>query len=94
MISVDDIRTKVVPILKGAGIKRSSLFGSYVRGEETEDSDIDMLVEVPDDTSLLDLVRLEMKLERVLQKKVDLLTYDSVSPYLRDIIQKEQLSIL
>ena len=92
--NLDRIKNKAVPILKEAGVTHSALFGSYVRGEEREDSDVDMLVEFPKGKSLLDLVDLEMKLEKVLGKKVDLLTFKSVSPYLKDYIQKEQIQIL
>lgn len=91
---LEEIRKKATPILKEAGVKRSALFGSYVRGEEKEDSDIDMLVELPEGKSLLDLVRLERKLEESLGKKVDLLTFKSVHPLLKDYIEKDQLQIL
>jgi predicted nucleotidyltransferase len=43
-LTIDQIKTKALPILKEAGVIRSSLFGSYVRNEEREDSDIDMLI--------------------------------------------------
>lgn len=53
-----------------------------------------MLVELPKGKSLLDLVGLEMKLEETLGKKVDLLTYKSISPYLKEYIQRDQVQIL
>lgn len=93
-ISVKNIKSKVLPILKEAGVSRSSLFGSYVRGDYRKNSDVDMLVELPKGSSLLDLVRLEKKLEDALGKKVDLLTYNSVHPLLKDRISKDQLQIL
>jgi predicted nucleotidyltransferase len=92
--TIDEIKEKAVPILKEAGVLRSSIFGSYVRGEQKEDSDIDILVELPVDKSLLDLVRLQRKLRTVLGKDVDLLTYNSVHPLLKKYIQKDQLPIL
>ncbi len=76
------------------GVIRSSLFGSYVRGDNKEDSDIDILVELPKGKSLLDLVGLEQKLEDVLGKEVDLLTYKSMSPYLKEYINNSQIQIL
>ena len=89
-----NITSKVLPVLKGAGVSKSSLFGSYVRGDYRKDSDIDILVELPNGSSLLDLVRLEKKLENALGKKVDLLTYNSIHPLLKDYIRKDQLQIL
>jgi len=93
-VNLDQIKRKAIPILKEAGVIRSAIFGSYVRGEVKVDSDIDILVELPKGKSLLDLVRLEKKLEEVLGKKVDLLTYNSVHPLLEDYIGRDQLQIL
>lgn len=87
------ITLKALPILKEAGVTRSSVFGSYVRGEEGEKSDIDILVEVPRGTGLFAFVGLKHKLEDALNKKVDLVTYASIHPRLRDRILEEQLPI-
>lgn len=92
--NLDQIKKKIVPILKKAGVIRSSLFGSYVRGEERPDSDMDLLIEFPKGKSLFDLVRLQRKLEEVIGKKVDLATYKSVSPLLQKYIQRDQFQIL
>ena len=92
--TLKNVTSKVLPVLKEAGVTKSSLFGSYVRGDYRTDSDVDILVELPKGNSLLDLVRLEKKLEKALGKKVDLLTYNSVHPLLKDHIKKDQLQIL
>lgn len=91
---LDNIKNKVLPVLKDAGVIRSSIFGSYARGEENEESDVDVLVELPKGKSLLDLVRLQRKLGEVLVKKVDLLTYNSISPLIKNYIQRDQVQIL
>lgn len=93
-IRIEQIKKKAVPILKQAGVTRSSIFGSYVRGEQRQDSDIDMLVEVPKGTGFFAFVRLQRKLEDILHKKVDLVTYRSLHPLLRDRILKEQIPLL
>lgn len=93
-VTLQTLTNKVLPVLKEAGVTKSSLFGSYVRGDYRKDSDVDILVELPKGNSLLDLVRLEKKLENALGKKVDLLTYNSVHPLLKDNIGKNQLQIL
>ena len=93
-MTIDQIKQKAVPVLKDAGVLRSSLFGSYARSEQTNDSDIDILIEFEKGKSLLDLVGLEMDLQEVLGKKVDVLTYKSVSPHLKEYITKDQIQIL
>lgn len=91
---IQTIKKQIVPILKEAGVLRSSLFGSVARGEAGLDSDVDILVELPQNKTMFDLIDLEEKLETKLGKGVDLVTYRSVHHLLRDIIFKEQVQIL
>lgn len=88
------IKEKAMPVLKEAGVTRSSVFGSVVRGEARGDSDIDMLVELPKGMSLFDFVDLQLKLEQVLNRKVDLGEFSTIKPRLRDYILKEAVQIL
>ena len=89
-MTTQDISNKIIPILKSQGVLKAALFGSVVRGEAKRGSDIDLLVELDDDKSLLDLVGLKLELEDNLKTKVDVLTYDAIHPLLKDIILKEQ----
>lgn len=93
-INIAQIKHRVLPILKEAGVTRSALFGSVVRGEVRKNSDIDMLVDFPKGKSLFDFIGLQLKLEDALQKKVDLITYTGIKPRLRERILHEQVQIL
>jgi predicted nucleotidyltransferase len=65
---LEEIKRKVVPILRKYGVKRAFIFGSAVRGELREDCDIDILVEIDRDISLLDFVALKLELEDALSR--------------------------
>ena len=93
-IYIEEIKQKILPILQHYGVKRVGLFGSYVRGEMKEDSDLDILVEIEKDISLLDFVGLKLEIEEILGRKVDLVEYDTIKPLLRERILKEQVIIL
>ena len=84
----------MLEILKKHDVKRASLFGSIVREEMTDESDIDILIEFKGEKSLLDLAGLKIALEEALKCKVDVLTYDSIHPLLKDQILAEQVGIL
>ena len=85
-----DVKSYIISVLKKHGVAKASLFGSYVRGEQTTDSDIDILVELEENKSLLDLIRLEMELAEVLGRKVDVLTYGSLNNLIKDNILRER----
>ncbi len=93
-MELEEIKSKIVPLLKRYDVKRAAFFGSLVRGEKKEDSDIDILVEFEGEKSLLDLAGLRIELEEVLKMKVDVLTYNSLHPLLKDKILSEQKVIL
>ena len=90
----ETIKNTILPILKEKGVLRSSLFGSYVRGDATEHSDIDILVELPEAYDLFDLMDIQSALEERLHKKVDVVTYQSVHPLLKDSVFKNTMAIL
>jgi len=91
---VEELKQKILPILQRYGVKRVGVFGSYVRGDMREDSDIDILVEIDKDMSLLDFVGLKLELEESLGRKVDLVEYSTIKPLLRERILQEQVVIL
>jgi predicted nucleotidyltransferase len=91
---IDKYKDIILDILKKHEVKRASLFGSIVRGEMTFDSDIDILIEFKGKKSLLDLAGLKLDLEEKLKRKVDVLTYDSLHPMLKNYILAEQMEIL
>lgn len=89
-MTIETIQNKITPILKRQGVIKAAVFGSVARGEMRKNSDIDILIKYEAGKSLLDLIRLEFELEEKLGRKIDLLTYKSIHPILRDIILKEQ----
>ncbi|EKQ51549.1 MAG: putative nucleotidyltransferase [Methanobacterium sp. Maddingley MBC34] len=88
------IKKEIIPILERYGIKKAGLFGSVVRGELKEDSDLDILVQIEGEVSLLDFVGLKLDLEDRLGRKVDLVEYSTIKPLLRESILKKQVAIL
>ena len=71
------------------GARRVRVFGSYARGQQRPDSDIDLLVELEPGRDLFDLVELKQELEERLHRRVDVLTEQSLSPYIRDEVLRE-----
>lgn len=92
--NLEGIKKKVLPVLKQAGVTRSSIFGSYVRGEAKKSSDIDILIDPPRGMSLFDFIDLQHKLEDVLKRKVDLGEYSTIKPRLQENILSSAIQIL
>jgi predicted nucleotidyltransferase len=70
-------------------ISMLGVFGSVARGEDTVESDVDLLVRFDESPGLLDFIRLEDKFVEVLEKKVDLATEDSLHPLIRQNVLDE-----
>ena len=88
MTAIETIKKHKADIKKRYGVKKIGIFGSYVRGEQTETSDVDLLVEFDEPTfdNFMDLL---FFLEELFGKDVDLITTSGMSPYIRPNIEKE-----
>lgn len=91
---LDEIKNKIIPILKEIGVNRAAIFGSFARQEQTDKSDLDILVDLPNGLSLFDVVDLELKLEEAVSRKVDLVDYAAIKPRLKPYIMQDQIQIL
>mgnify|MGYP005855063541 CR=1 FL=1 len=94
MNQIDHIKKLAAPILQRYGVTRAGLFGSWARGDMTGASDIDILVETGEDMSLFEFVHLKHELEEALQRKIDLVEYQTIKPRLKPILLREELAIL
>ncbi len=91
--NLEQIKSDISPILKSSGVSKAAIFGSVVRGEARAKSDIDILVEFSKPKGL-GFISLKLALEEKLKRKVDLLTYASINPYIKKKILTEAVRIL
>ena len=76
--------------IKEFGVKRIGIFGSFVKDTATEKSDIDIIVEFEEGKKNFEnFINLAFFLEEILGRKIDLLTPESISPYIKPYIEKE-----
>lgn len=94
MPTIAQIKALATPILVRYGARRAGVFGSVVTGRPHRGSDIDLLVELPEQLSLFGVVGLKLELEEALGRKVDLVEYDTIKPLLKERILREEISIL
>ncbi|OIO53205.1 hypothetical protein AUJ46_05685 [Candidatus Peregrinibacteria bacterium CG1_02_54_53] len=87
--SVVQMRPVILKIAREYGATNIRVFGSFARGTQTKRSDIDLLVDLPDHMSLLDLSGLKIDLEDALKREVDVVPARSVKPALREAIFSE-----
>jgi len=86
---IEETLKKYKPILREKfSVKEIGIFGSYVRGEESEHSDIDILVKFSSPIGW-EFIDLKEFLEKILGKKVDLVTVQALKPQLKDSILRE-----
>lgn len=89
------ILPKVRQYLSGQPVLRAWLFGSYSRGEETADSDIDILVQYKDseNISLFTISRIMCSLSKLLNRKVDLVEEDGLLSFAKDSVFQDRILI-
>lgn len=87
------IQPKIVKLLKKEGIKKAGIFGSYARGDQKKNSDIDIVIK-PTKNMGFKFAGLEIELSKKLGKKVDLVSYNGLSPHLKDKILHQEIRII
>jgi uncharacterized protein len=92
--TIEEVTKTVRPILERSGATRAGLFGSLVHGRLRRSSDIDILVELDRNLSLLDVVGIQQDLEDALGRNVDLVEYGAIKPVLKDSILAHEVRIL
>lgn len=92
--ALETLSSTAVSILMDHGVVRAGAFGSYARGEESPDSDLDLVVDFEPGRTLIDLVLLQQALSSSLGLDVEVATYRSLHPLLADRILAEEQRIL
>ena len=93
MDKIESIKRKAMPVLRKYKITKAGIFGSYARGENKKNSDIDFLVLPPKGIGF-GFIGIQFELEKKLKKKVDLISYRAIHPLLKERILKEEVRIL
>jgi len=87
------IREQLPALKKRYKVSRLEVFGSFVRGEQKEKSDIDILVEFSETIDLFMFIELEGFLSDKLGAKVDLVMKDTLKPRIKDAILREAIPV-
>jgi len=96
MALLDELLRRRLELLSIFGRYRASnprIFGSVARGEETAESDIDLLVDLPDALTLFDVAALQLDLEAALQRHVDLVTEREIHRRIKPQVLNEAVAL-
>ena len=86
---IETIKDKISPVLKRHNVEFAGIFGSYAKGRETSESDLDILVRFACSKSLLEIIALENELSAVLNAKADVVTEQSLHEYIAPYVLQE-----
>lgn len=82
-MTIEEVKQKTGPVFRQHGVTYAAVFGSLARGEDRPQSDIDILVRLGRPTGMIGYMQLIEGLEERLQKKVDLVTEQSLNKHVR-----------
>lgn len=89
MNPAEQIREHILELKDRYQVASLGIFGSFARGEASESSDVDILVEFSETVDLFHFIRLQYYLAEILGRKVDLVTPDALKPLIKDRILRE-----
>ena len=91
---IEEIKQKIIPILKKYKVTKAGIFGSYSKGKQKKNSDIDILIKIHDDAGLFTLIDLKLDLQKIIKKRVDLVEYETIRKELKEQILNEEIKII
>lgn len=86
-------RDEVLRVSANHGARHVRIFGSLARGDARQTSDVDILLELEPGRSLLDMIAIKQDLEDLLGCNVDVVTEAALSPYIREQVLREAVSL-
>ena len=94
MNTIDFLGTReILDYLKTQPVKKAFLFGSYARQEESPESDVDILLDLDHSVNLFQFISIKLSLEKLLNKSVDLLSTNGLSPRIKPFIDNNKILI-
>lgn len=95
VMSTQDIKITIAELLKTQPVEKAWLFGSFARGEETQNSDVDILVRYDGNAriTLMTISRMMGALERAIQRPVDLIEEGCLLPFAEDSVNRDKILI-
>lgn len=90
---VQQHRDQITDVAARHGVTNLRIFGSVARGDEDPDSDIDVLADLPPDTGLFTLMRLEAELSLLLDARVEVIPADSLRPDVRPRVERDTVAL-
>lgn len=91
MWSINNIKSIIEPFAREYGLRKVYLFGSYAKGTATENSDVDLLIEIGRKMSLLGLSGLRQDISQSLELPVDIVTTKSLDDNFREAIKGSEV---
>jgi uncharacterized protein len=86
-------RNLLADLFKKQPVRRAYLFGSFARGENNSESDLDILVELEPGTGLFKFISIQHQLQIVLKIQIDLVSANGLSPKIKPYIDSEKILI-
>jgi predicted nucleotidyltransferase len=94
MSELEQYQNAIIPVLKRHLIKRAAIFGSFAKGNNNENSDIDLLIEPGKGFTFFSLLNLEEEIAQLLNRKVDLVEYSAIKPSIKEEVLLSAITIL
>lgn len=94
MKELEQYQKLILPVLERYLIKRAAFFGSFAKGTNTSQSDVDLLIEPSKGFTLFEFLKLEEEISVLTKRKVDLVEYSALKPSIKEEVLSSSIPIL
>jgi predicted nucleotidyltransferase len=94
MLNFESYKQMIVPVLQRYAVKQAAIFGSLAKGNLTEESDIDLLIEPAPGFTLFQMLQMEEDITRLTKRKTDIVEYIALKSSIKDEVEQTAIIIL
>ena len=91
---LDSLKKQIMDILNKYPVSKAAIFGSFARGEENKNSDIDILIETSRPVLMFVILKIEKELGQITNRKIDIVEYSAIKQSIKQRILNEAIPIL
>jgi predicted nucleotidyltransferase len=91
---LNTLNKKIADTLRKYPVSKAAIFGSFAKGTQTKNSDIDILIEPSEPISLFTILQLENELGKIMKRRIDIVEYTAIKPSIKKSVLKDAISIL
>ena len=93
-MNFEQLKRNILGVIANYPVKKAAVYGSFARGDSTDGSDVDLLIETSKPVTIFQILQLEIDISEITRRKTDIVEYAAIKDSIRERVLAEAIQIL